>query len=261
MLEQLLAILVANARDAMPRGGGLDVGAHELTLTAEDIEGQSGQRAGDFLCLKIRDQGKGIPEAVLPHICEPFFTTHAADERSGLGLAVALGIVRMHQGWIEFVSKPGQGTEVRVYLPSRRGATIEKMPESAPPFSGEETILLVEDDDLLRETTAAVLKQAGYRVLQAEDGSSAEETWHWHAERIVLVVTDVVLPHGVSGLQLAEKFQAERPELKVICTSGFSHEMMGRLNSPKPGMVFLAKPVHPPLLLKTLRSLVDIKKS
>jgi CheY-like chemotaxis protein len=261
MLEQLLAVLVANARDAMPGGGGLELEVNEVTFTPEQTNGHSGMRSGDFLCLSVRDEGTGIAESVLPRICEPFFTTHGAEQRTGLGLAVALGIVRMHQGWIEFISKSGQGTEVRVYLPSRQGISGAQSPvsSSASPFRGEETILLIEDDDLLRETTAAVLKQSGYRVLQAEDGAAAEETWHWHAERIVLVVSDVVLPHGVSGIQLVEKFHAERPDLKVICTSGFSHEMMGRLSTPQPGMVFLAKPVHPPVLLKTMRNLLDAK--
>lgn len=258
MLEQLLAILVANARDAMPGGGALDVGANEVTFTAEQTKGVLGQRPGDFLCLKVRDEGDGIPVSVLPHICEPFFTTRAAEQRTGLGMAVALGIVRMHNGWIDVITKPKHGTEFQVYLPSRRGSAAPGVMAPAP-VRGEETILLIEDDDLLRETTAAVLKQAGYRVLQAEDGFAAEETWHWHAERILLVVSDVVLPHGVSGLQLAEKFQAQRPDLKIICTSGFSHEMMGRLNTPSPGMIFLAKPVHPPVLLKTLRSLLSAK--
>ncbi|MDI1336568.1 MAG: ATP-binding protein [Lacunisphaera sp.] len=259
MLEHLLSNLVANARDAMPGGGRLRLATSPMRITAADASRHPSGHAGDYLCLDVSDEGAGIAPEVLPHIFEPFFTTRPVGQGSGLGLAVAFGIVEMHGGWLEVDSAPGAGTRMRVFLPAAHaGATVTPAAEPVA-FRGHETILLVEDDDLVRDTTAAVLKLSGYRVLQAESGAAALEVWQWHATRIALLLTDVVLPDGLSGLELATQLRTQQPGLKVICTSGFSREMMARLGRPPEGVVFLPKPCPPPALLKALRTLLESK--
>ena len=253
MLEQVLTNLVANARDALPHGGRLIVTTAAVTVTAPPPPG----RAGDFLCVGVSDEGAGIAPEVLPHIFEPFFTTRAVGHGSGLGLAVVSGIVQQHEGWLEVDSTPGAGSRFRVFLPAAPAGTAVAGRAEPASLHGQETILLVEDEELVRETTAAVLKNSGYRVLQVASGAAALETWRWHAARIALLLTDVVLPEGVNGLELAEKLRAEKPTLKVIGTSGFSREMMAGMSRPPAGTIFLQKPCSPPTLAKAIRTLLD----
>jgi CheY-like chemotaxis protein len=258
MIEQLIGILVANAADAAKQNRALALNAGFCELTHADLAQHPLGRAGEFICFSCQDAGEGIPASVMPHLFEPFFTTRAARSRIGMGLAVAGGIVESHQGWIEVDSRVDQGTEVRVYFPRTASpAKVATPSKTAGSGAREETILLVEDDDLLRETTVAVLKHAGYRVLQAESGESARETWQWHADRVGLLLTDIVLPNGISGLELAAEFRADSPALKVICTSGFSHEIMNRMDDLPAGFQYLPKPCLPPEMLKAVRNLLD----
>jgi two-component system, cell cycle sensor histidine kinase and response regulator CckA len=258
MVRQVVAGLVANAAEASREMRTVILSTAEVEFTEGDAELQPSRRPGKFIRLTCRDSGEGMAASVLPHVFEPFFTTRAAKSHMGLGLSVIQGIVFSHDGWIEVDSQPGRGTEVRVFFP--RGVAPEQadaVPPAAVPGRPRETILLVEDDDLLRETMAAVLNHAGYRVLQAESAESAWETWQWHADRITLLLTDVVLPQGSSGLDLAVEFRAESPHLRVICTSGFSHEIMQKLGDLPPGFRYLPKPCLPPQMLKAVRELLD----
>lgn len=257
MLEHLFANLVANARDALPGTGRISLTTRPEPIGPADAARHPAGQPGEYLRVDVTDNGTGIDPEDLPHIFEPFFTTRPVGHGTGLGLAVAFGIVELHGGWLEVDSQPGAGTTVSVFLPAAPAHATPPEPPGPADAAGHETILLVEDDDLVRETTAAVLRQAGYRVLQATAEAGARETWQWHSARIALLLTDVVLPDGMGGIELAEKLRAEKPGLKVVCTSGFSREMMARLGRPPAGMIFLPKPCLPPVLLKTLRTLLD----
>lgn len=255
MLEQVVAVMVANAVDAAKLDRAFVLTTKVVELTAADVAQHPARQEGSFVQLSCQDAGEGIPPSALPHIFEPFFTTRAAKARLGLGLSVAYGIVESHHGWIEVDSQLDRGSQFCIYLP--KVAAPVAVAAAVTPGQPREIIMLVEDDELLRETTVAVLKQAGYRVLQAESAETARETWQWHADRITLLLTDVVLPKGASGLELAAEFHAENPALKVICTSGFSHEIMSRLGDLPAGFCYLPKPCLPPKMLKVVRALLD----
>ena len=258
LLIQMISSLAANAVDAIHGRGKLVISTSIVAPSELPDKQQPGGERTDCVCLQVSDTGEGIPRAVLPHIFVPFFTTRAVKARLGLGLSVVKGIVDSHGGFVEVHSQPQGGTTVEILLPlveaKGEAPTEPSMPSAPVPH---ETILLVEDDDLLRETTAEVMCRAGYRVLQTDSGESARETWQWHADRVQLLFTDVVLPRGESGLDIAADFYADNPALKIICTSGFSHEIMQRLGDLPKGWMYLPKPCLPPAMLKTIRSILD----
>lgn len=259
MLAQVVASLIENAAQASRQDQTVVLSTAEVMLADGDLERHPARQAGKYICLTCQDKGEGIAASVLPHVFEPFFTTRAAKLHIGLGLAVVQGIITSHDGWVELDSQSDHGTEVRVYFPAIEAPANEVPPPAivSSPGRPSETILLVEDDDLLRETTVEVLKYAGYRVLQAESAESARETWRWHADRVSLLLTDVVLPGGSSGLDLAAEFRGESSGLRVICTSGFSHEIMTKLGDLPSGFRYLPKPCLPPEMLKAVRAILD----
>jgi len=258
LLNAMVSILVANATDAIRGSGEVSISLGETlpeNLPAKERTRFSNRR---WVHLQVKDNGEGISAAVMAHIYEPFFTTRSARARLGLGLSVVKGVVDSHEGWLNISSKQGQGTTVDVLFPRIELAAPTKTPAAmAGAMPKQATILLVEDDALLRETTADVLRHGGYRVLQAESVEDARETWHWHAERIRLLLTDVVLPGGTSGLDIAAEFFSDNPALKVICTSGFSHEIMQRLGDLPEGWLYLPKPCLPPDMLSAVEKLLD----
>jgi PAS domain S-box-containing protein len=259
MIEQVLLNLAVNARDAMPRGGRLVVQTGACEVDAETARRHPEARPGWHVWLRVEDTGCGIPPEVLPHIFEPFFTTKPAGKGTGLGLATVYSVTRQHQGWIEVETEVGRGTAFQVFLP---GAP---QPAAAPPEpasgkaapGGNETILLVEDDPVLREATRAVLESRGYTVLVAEDGMQALQLWAAHAPRVALLLTDLVMPGGVTGQELARVLLHERPNLKVVYTSGYSAEWSGTEPHLGPNERFLPKPCPAEQLLVTLRRCLD----
>lgn len=245
MIEQVVMNLVVNARDAMPGGGNLTIATGAELRIGRTADSRSEEtRPGPFVRLTITDTGTGIPPEVLPKIFEPFFTTKEVGKGTGLGLATAFGIVQQHQGWIEVESEPGRGTVFRIYLP--RIAVPAKSPPagraSAPGRGRGETILLVEDEPAVRDIGIRALIGQGYHVLAATDGNSALETWRAHRGEIVLLLTDVIMPGGMSGLQLARQLQADKPALKVIYMSGYSREIAGKELPSESNFHYLAKP-------------------
>jgi PAS domain S-box-containing protein len=259
MLDQVLMNLAVNSRDAMPKGGRLVI----ETSTAEfdeSVRGQSAQaRPGSFVCLSVSDTGCGIPAENLPRIFEPFFTTKDVGKGTGLGLATVFGIVQQHQGWVHVYSEAGHGTTFRIYLPRLAGMS---RPEPEPPAltsmrGGNETILLVEDDAFLRASVHKALSQLGYRVFEAINGIEALEVWKQHREEIHLLLTDLVMPGGMTGKDLAERLLPENPKLKVIYVSGYSAEVAGKDFSLEEGVNFLAKPVQAFKLAQTVRQNLD----
>ncbi|MBS0659194.1 MAG: response regulator [Verrucomicrobia bacterium] len=255
MLEQVLVNLAVNARDAMPQGGTLRLETSELTLDAEAAAALSPEaRAGRFARLTVADTGAGIAPDVLPHIFEPFFTTKAAGHGTGLGLAVVYGIVKQHHGWLQVESTPGHGTSFHLYLP-RTSPTAPRVQaavaQSAPRGRGE-TILVVEDESGLRRIVQLTLEHFGYRVLAAATGAAALEIWRERREEIALLLTDLIMPEGMDGRELAARLTAERPELPVVFTSGYVADAARDLELV-PEMNFLSKPFEGSRLAATVR--------
>ncbi len=260
MVDQVLLNLAVNARDAMPRGGRLLIETGEAILEADQACPQLGRAPGRYVWMRVRDTGRGIVPEVLPHIFEPFFTTKEVGKGTGLGLATVYSIVQQHHGWIEVHSTPGEGATFTIHLPA---AAPEEVPGAAPapaatpPPRGSETILLVEDDPNVRELTQALLAQSGYRVLSAADGWTALALWQNHRESVDLLLTDLVIPGGWSGRDLARRFREDKPGLKVLYFSGYSAEVAGRELDLQDDQQFLSKPFTAAVLLQTVRRLLD----
>jgi hypothetical protein len=262
MIEQVLMNLAVNARDAMPGGGTLGIATEHVTIDDAATRHSPEARPGEFVCLSVRDTGCGIPPENLPRIFEPFFTTKEAGHGTGLGLAVVFGIVQQHKGWIELESTPGAGACFRILLPVAPVAVADpasRPAKTAPAGGGSETLLLVEDEPAVREFAAAVLRRQGYRVLQACSGIEALEVWKWHGPRIAVLVTDLVLPDGLGGVELAARLRKERPALRVVLSSGYANENSGESFQPPTGMHFIGKPYKPQGLAQAVRDALDDK--
>lgn len=259
MLEQVLLNLAVNSRDAMPRGGQLSVRIAVEALSAARVREQAHARPGDHVCLAASDTGCGIPPEILRRIFEPFFTTKEVGKGTGLGLATVYGIVQQHQGWIEVESQLGRGTTFRVYLPSCP-VGVEQVEERRPEHpvrGGNETILVVEDEPPVRELVCSLLQEHGYRVLEAESGVRAIEVWREHKGEIALLLTDVVMPDKINGRELAEQLWAEQPALKVVFTSGYSADVVGKDRVMRRSFNYVQKPYQPRKLAAAIRECLD----
>jgi two-component system, cell cycle sensor histidine kinase and response regulator CckA len=263
MLEQVLVNLVVNARDAMPMGGRLEISTHAERLEADDIRTRHEAHEGDFVCLTVRDTGSGISPEILPRIFEPFFTTKEMGKGTGLGLATVYGVIKQHKGWVEVSSRLGVGTTFKIYLPAIPMPTMPSAlsPAEAGPRGGTETILLVEDEYAVRVITRRVLESYGYKVLEAASAREALEVWRPSAGEIDMLITDMVMPEGITGRDLGERLRAQKPELKVIFMSGYSAEVVG--GDPEfmrqHGNYFLHKPCAAGELIRTVRQCLDRK--
>jgi signal transduction histidine kinase/DNA-binding NtrC family response regulator len=261
MLDQVLMNLAVNAHDAMRRGGKLVIETSAVEFD-ESVRAQSPlARPGSFVCLSVGDNGCGIAPETMERIFEPFFTTKEAGKGTGLGLAAVFGIVQQHQGWINVSSEVGCGTVFRIYLPRLAAKSDQKsgQPESATVRGGKETILIVEDEGTLRASMRKALSQLGYRVLESVSGIEAQKVWEQHRNEIDLLVTDLVMPGGLDGKDLAKRFSSENPKLKVICTSGYSVEMASTDFPLEEGVNFLAKPFGAHKLAETVREKLDAR--
>jgi len=261
MMDQMLMNLAVNARDAMSQDGHLIIEISAVDFD-ESIRGQSAQaRPGSFVCLSVSDNGCGIPPEILPRIFEPFFTTKGVGKGTGLGLATVSGIIQQHQGWINVYSEIGRGTTFRIYLPRLAGISPQKpeQPASAVVPGGNETILLVEDDAFLRASMQKTLSQFGYRVLEAASGVEALEIWKRYRDEINMLLTDIVMPGGMSGKDLGERLLTEEPGLKVVYTSGYGTEVTGVDFHLEEGVNFLTKPFQAQNLAQIVRRNLDAK--
>ncbi len=262
MMEQVLVNLVVNARDAMPRGGQLFIATAPVSLDAHAARQSPEARPGDFVRLTVRDTGGGIPPEHLPRIFDPFFTTEEVGKGTGLGLATVYGIVKQHQGWIDVSSQPGSGSTFQIYLPAiPPPAPVEGDTPGATtrPRGGTETILLVEDDDLVRRMTRQVLENAGYQVLEAGSGREALARWPQLGAAVDLLLTDLVMPEGIGGRELAEQLRAQAPALKILFITGYSAEVTGdntEFIQRSQGRL-LHKPCPPSTLLQAVRDALD----
>ena len=261
MMEQVLLNLAVNARDAMPKGGQLAIRIAVADVAETLGRGHSEARAGRFVCLSVTDTGMGITPENLRRIFEPFFTTKEIGKGTGLGLATAYGIVKQHQGWIEVDSQVDKGTTFRIYLPYQGAepGVPEKPTTQITVRGGNETILLVEDEAPVCELVSRVLGKYGYKVLPANNAVEALEVWRDKKDEIALLLTDLVMPNHMNGRELAEKLWAEQPKLKVIFTSGYSADIVGKDFKLEPELNFLQKPYHPQTLATTVRRCLDGK--
>jgi CheY-like chemotaxis protein len=259
MIDQVLLNLVVNARDAMPTGGDLIIETTGVEFDAFAVSHSPQARVGAFACLTVSDRGSGIPPEILPKIFEPFFTTKPVGKGTGIGLATVFGVVRQHQGWVNVYSEVGQGTTFRIYLPRLTQTIAAISPQAAPDAirGGCETILLVEDDAKLRESVRAALSQLGYPILEAPNGVDALEIWKENRGDIQLLLTDLVMPGGMTGKELAQRIREESPKLKVIYMSGYSVEVAGKDFSMSEGVNFLTKPFQVHKLAHAVRDCLD----
>ncbi len=261
MMEQVLLNLAVNARDAMPKGGQLAIRIAIVDAAEALARGHSEARAGRFVCLSVTDTGMGITPENVCRIFEPFFTTKEIGKGTGLGLATAYGIVKQHQGWIEVDSQVEKGTTFRIYLPYKgAGPGVPEKPATQIAVrGGNETILLVEDEAPVCALVSRVLGKYGYKVLPANNAVEAMEVWRDQKDGIALLLTDLVMPSHMNGRELAEKLWAEQPKLKVIFTSGYSADIVGKDFKLEPELNFLQKPYHPQTLAATVRRCLDGK--
>jgi PAS domain S-box-containing protein len=258
MVEQIAMNLAVNARDAMPNGGRLSIATSMETIRREPTPMDPERRDGEYICLTFRDTGMGMDTQVLSRIFEPFFTTKAVGKGTGLGLSTVFGIVRQHQGWLEVESKLSQGTTFRIYFPaSQQAAEKTELVVDTALRSGRETILVAEDEETLREMVVQVLRIQGYTVLEAASGNHALEVWGQANRPIDLLLTDLVMPGGVMGSDLAERLSRQCPKLKVIYTSGYSPGMAGKDVSLLEGRNFLPKPYSVGKLAQFVRECLD----
>jgi PAS domain S-box-containing protein len=260
MIEQIIMNLSVNARDAMPKGGKLVIATAPVTIDGSYVERHPEAQTGPFICLSVSDTGIGMNKEMLGRIFEPFFTTKGVGKGTGLGLATVYGIVKQHQGWIEVSSEVGVGSTFRIYIPAstKPVEALADRPSSKPAIKGgHETILLVEDEPVLRELASMILKDYQYEVLEAATGVEALKVFEQHRGEVDLLLTDMVMPEGMTGRDLAEQLKRRKPELKIIYTSGYSSDVMGS-DIVLGGARFLQKPYPPPLLAKTVRECLDV---
>lgn len=259
MMEQVLMNLIVNARDAMPQGGRITIRTTVTEIQTAQANLNVNRRPGRFVCLAVSDVGCGMDTELLKRIFDPFFTTKEAGKGTGLGLATVHGIVAQHKGWVEVESQVGKGSTFHVFLPALISGQKVIAPESETTtlHRGGETILLVEDDPRVRLTTGQFLRLLGYRVYDAANGHDALKLWELHGPNVDLLFTDMIMPEGMTGLELAEQMQRLKPGLKIIISSGYSHEIAQHGVPNKPGIVFLSKPHEPKKLSDLVRASLD----
>ena len=258
-MEQVLMNLVVNARDAMPDGGRLTIETAERESASETVYGASVASSGRKAVLRVSDTGVGIAPEHMKHIFEPFFTTKEPGKGTGLGLPTVFGIVRQHSGSIQVSSELGRGTTFEILLPAEvagEGAEVQ-VAASERPRRGSETLLVVEDEAPIRKLTRIILEQNGYTVFVAADGVEALDLWEKNSGNFHLLLTDIVMPAGISGRDLAKRLRERNPALRVIFTSGYSPEVAGRDLTLQPGLNFIQKPSSPQELLETVRRCLD----
>jgi CheY-like chemotaxis protein len=248
--------MAINARDAMPLGGKLLLETRNTVLDEAYAEANAEVRPGPYVMLAVSDTGSGMPAAVRDKAFEPFFTTKGVGHGSGLGLSMVYGFVKQSGGHIKIYSEEGHGTTIRLYLPPARGSVETAVSVAAPISGGTETILVVEDDALVRTFVIALLHSLGYQTVAATDSRTAL-TLVRGGQTFDLLFTDVVLPGGISGRQLADEVAKLRPGTKVLYTSGYTDNAIvhhGRLDE---GVLLLSKPYRKPQLAQMVRRAIS----
>ncbi len=252
-MEQVLMNLTVNALDAMPRGGVLTVTTNTFSIQADQDE----IRRGSYAVIAVSDSGIGMDKGTVEHIFEPFFTTKGADKGTGLGLAVVYGIIKNHKGFIRVYSELGKGTIFKIYLPLTTQALRDSLSDEKVVLpSGTETILLAEDDANVRMVTCHQLQEFGYTVLEATDGEDAVAIFHRNADTVRLVICDLIMPRK-NGKETLEAIRKEKPDIKVIFTSGYTKDVIARKSLMEEDANFLSKPVSMLEMIRKVREVLD----
>jgi signal transduction histidine kinase len=257
-VEQVLLNLAVNARDAMPSGGKLTIETRNAVLDSQFTQAHRAVEPGRYVMLAVSDSGTGMSEDVKSRIFEPFFTTKEKDKGTGLGLSTVYGIVKQSGGSIWVYSEPGQGTTFKIYLPCvNQIADIVEANPSSVDYRGAETVLLVEDEDLVRQLANEMLVMNGYRVLQASQGVEALEVSRQHKGVIDLMVTDVVMP-VMGGAELASRLALTRPDMRVLFMSGYTDEAIIHRGVLQEQTAFLQKPFTAEAFGRKLREVISV---
>ena len=256
-INQVLMNLCLNARDAMSEGGQLLLETSNVTLDEDAVRLRLEACTGDFVRLRVRDTGRGISADIMPRIFEPFFTTKAPGKGTGLGLAMVFGIVKQHQGWIDCASVVNDGARFDIYLPRCQPEATARtaVPPSLCPQHGTETILLADDEPMIRNLGRTILQSYGYQVHLAEDGLKAVEIYQREKAHIDLVILDLTMPQ-LSGRDAFRQLLQIDPEVRVLFASGYSAEHVSDLERERI-LGFVAKPYRPEDLAFTVRSVLD----
>ncbi|HUE61248.1 MAG TPA: PAS domain S-box protein [Acidimicrobiales bacterium] len=257
-IEQVLVNLAINARDAMPGGGTLTIDTQNTVISDEAAATRPGVRPGRYARLRVSDSGTGMDRHVLEHAFEPFFTTKPKGEGSGLGLATVYGIISQAGGFAQIDSEVSVGTTFSALLPASEGMVTSPEPREAEPVprAGGETILVVEDEDAMREVTRRILARNGYHVIAAANGSAAIAVADDHKATIDLLLTDVVMPHML-GKEVADRLLATRPGLRVVYMSGYARPVLASQGTLEVGVTLVEKPFSEQQLLGKIREVLD----
>ena len=241
-LEQILMNLVVNAKDAMPNGGKLTMQTQNIVVDENHRRGQTFIRPGQYVMLSVSDTGMGMDKETQSRIFEPFFTTKEKGKGTGLGLSTVYGIVKQSGGYVLVQSEEGRGTKFQIYLPRVEGTAEKHAPQSTPAIlGGSETVLLVEDEESVRQLVRDTLAAKGYRVVEAENGEAGLAAAAQHQGKIDLVITDVVMP-GIGGRELIKQLAELRPETKVLYLSGYTEDAIISEGTIERDAAFLQKP-------------------
>lgn len=259
MIEQVIMNLCINARDAMPKGGNLMLSAKLVELTHEAISANLEARKGQFVEISVADDGCGMSPDTVRRIFEPFFTTKEIGQGTGLGLATVYGIVKQHEGWVEVESSVGKGSKFKVYLPACPIPNISRLTETSekPDIKGKETILFVEDEDSLRKALTIWLERLGFKVHSVNNGVEALNLWKDRIDKVDILITDMIMPGGMSGLELANSLKKIRPDLPILIMSGYSKELTKNGLHENSSLRFLSKPCTPAELSEVVRKMLD----
>jgi PAS domain S-box-containing protein len=256
-IEQIVLNLAVNARDAMPRGGQLTITTANLTLDEHHASQLVGLKPGPFVRLTVNDTGTGMDAEVQAHLFEPFFTTKGVGKGTGLGLSTVYGIVQQSNGHINVYSELDMGTTFKIYFPCVESAELTAEPATAALLpTGTGTVLLVEDNEVVRKIAHQILQRSGYAVLEAVDGEDALRRYEQHPEPIRLLLTDVIMP-GINGRELAERLAARHPTMKVLFMSGYTDDVLSRHGGLGLDTAFLEKPFTCDALLLKIHEVLD----
>ncbi len=256
-IEQVLLNMAVNSRDAMPKGGQLSIELSTVTLEPEATSHPPEMLPGEYILISFADSGSGIPSDILDNIFEPFFTTKKKDKGTGLGLATVYGIVKQHNGYIYAASELDKGTTFNIYFPvSGKTPKAKKKTLEIKEIKGNETILIVEDEESLRQYIIDVLLPCGYNIISAENGEKALKISSEYKKEINLLLTDVIMP-GINGKELADKLLKERPSIKVVFMSGYTDDVIVHHGVLDDGINLLQKPVRSGILKQKIRNVLD----